>query len=268
MDRDVEPDRNRVVKMRTWGISAGVLLAALISASCTTTGTEAPSNGERVHWGYSANDGPAHWGALSESFAACREGKSQSPIDIVDTVDIELPAIELAHDGSTLAVHNNGHTLQVDVGPGSSLELGGETFGLTGFHVHSPSEHQIGGQSFALEVHFVHTNDRGDLVVLAVLFSEGHWNRGLETIGLAAPTSVGETAQFSAPIAALDIVPEARAYYRYLGSLTTPPCTEGIRWLVLESSDTIAAEQVDTYIDLIGKDARGLQPLNGRQVYR
>ena len=255
---------------------AGIARAALVAASavtfasagCTASDPAAPEAHEPAHWGYSGDHGPEHWGELSEAFAACRDGRSQSPIDIVDTIDLELPAITLAHDGSTVAVQNNGHTLQIDVGPGSTLEVGEQTFVLEQFHVHSPSEHQIEGEQFALEVHFVHVNDRGEIVVLSVLFREGPWNSGLEKVGRKAPMKIGETIPISIPLAELDIVPEERAYYRYEGSLTTPPCTEGLRWLILESSDTIARAQVERYIELIGEDARGPQPLNGRQVFR
>jgi carbonic anhydrase len=153
--------------------SAGLLLVALVGTGCPVAEETASESGEHVHWGYSGAHGPEHWGELWEDFAACSEGRSQSPIDVIDPVDVDLPPIELAYHGSTVAVQNNGHTLQFDVGPGSSLAVGGETFELAQFHVHSPSEHRIEGELFSLEIHFVHSNDRGELLVLAVLFREG-----------------------------------------------------------------------------------------------
>ena len=120
-----------------------------------------------VHWSYSGTRGPEHWGQLSEAFETCSEGKNQSPVDIVDPIEADLGAIALSYSGSTSVVLNNGHTLQVDVGPGNSLDLRGQTFELVQFHLHSPSEHRIHGRTFPMEVHFVHTNERDDLAVVA-----------------------------------------------------------------------------------------------------
>jgi carbonic anhydrase len=221
---------------------------------------------EEVHWTYSGEHGPEHWGELSEAFAECSEGKNQSPIDIVDPVDGELGPIRISYRGSTTAVLNNGHTLQVDVGPGNSLDAEGQTFELEQFHLHSPSEHRIQGESFPMEAHFVHLNDRGERAAVAVLFRDGPLNRGMAMIGDSAPKEVGKSEPIEAPIADLEIVPEGRAYYRYSGSLTTPPCTEGVRWFVLKATGTVAIEQVKTFVNLIGEDARGPQPLNARLV--
>lgn len=221
-----------------------------------------------VHWSYSGTQGPEHWGELSEAFAACSEGRNQSPIDIVDPIEADLGAIRLAYGGSTTAVLNNAHTLEIDVGPGNRLDVQGQVFELVQFHLHSPSEHRIQGKSFPLEAHFVHSNDRGELAVLAVLFHEGPANSGLATIGATAPRQVGRSEPLDAPVAELELVPETRAYYRYSGSLTTPPCTEGVIWLVLEATSTVAEAQVEGFVKLIGEDARPPQPLNGRVVLR
>ena len=221
---------------------------------------------EGVHWTYSGASGPEHWGEISEAFATCSSGRSQSPIDVVDPIEAELGPIELSYRGSTTAIVNNGHTLQVDVDPGNTLDLEGQTFELAQFHFHHPSEHRIQGKSFPLEAHFVHRNEQGELAVVAVLFRNGPRSRGLETIGASAPSSSGETRALNIPIADLKIVPEGRAYYRYTGSLTTPPCTEGIRWLILKATGSVASKQVESFVKIIGEDARGPQPLNGRLV--
>lgn len=221
-----------------------------------------------VQWGYSGELDQEHWGDLSEAFRACSEGREQSPIDIVDPTDQKLAPIELVYAGSTTTVENNGHTLQIDVGPGNTLEIGDESFALVQFHLHSPSEHRVEGRSFSLEAHFVHQNERGELAVVGVLFREGALQAGLAKIGGSAPSSAGKSEAFVVPFKDLAIVPNGRETYRYIGSLTTPPCTEGIRWLILEEMGTISPEQVENYVRLIGKDARDAQPLNGRQVVR
>jgi carbonic anhydrase len=226
----------------------------------------AAAAGGVVHWTYSGEHGPEHWGELSEAFSACSEGMNQSPIDIVDPVEAELGQIALSYDGSTTALVNNGHTLQVDVGPGSSLTIGRQAFELVQFHVHSPSEHRIQGESFPLEAHFVHENKRGELAVLAVLFREGPLHPGLATIGARASGQVGSSEPITLPVAELGIVPDEKAYYRYSGSLTTPPCTEGVLWLVLEATRSVASTQVERFVKLIGEDARPPQALNGRVV--
>jgi carbonic anhydrase len=153
---------------------------ALLLAGLTIAGGVAAD--EDVHWTYSGEYGPEHWGELSEEFAVCSEGHSQSPVDIVDPIKAELGPITLSYRGSTTAVVNNGHTLQVDVGPGNSLEVGGNTFEMVQFHLHSPSEHRIEGNSYPLEAHFVHENDRGELAIVAILFRDGPHNSGLATI--------------------------------------------------------------------------------------
>jgi carbonic anhydrase len=193
-----------------------VLLLLALVAFAGNASTE-----EDVHWTYSGEHGPEHWGELSKAFATCSEGKSQSPIDIVDPIDTDLEPIGLSYRGSTTAVVNNGHTLQVDVGPGNSLDVDGQTFELIQFHLHSPSEHRIQDKSFALEVHFVHQNNRGELAVVAVLFRDGPRGHGLDTIGAPAPAKAGTSKPLDIPIADLEIMPEGRAHYRYSGSLTT-----------------------------------------------
>jgi carbonic anhydrase len=221
-----------------------------------------------VPWSYSGTRGPAHWGELSEEFEACSDGRNQSPIDIVNSIEANLGPIGLAYGGSTTAVVNNGHTLQVDVGPGNGLEVEGEAFELIQLHLHSPSEHRIQGKSFPLEAHYVHRNDRDELAVLAVLFREGPEDSGLATIGANAPRQAGGSEPLDVAVAELEIVPANRSYYRYSGSLTTPPCTEGVLWLVLVETTTLARAQVEGFVKLIGEDARGVQPLNGRAILR
>jgi carbonic anhydrase len=254
----VEFDRIKAIRSTT--VTAwGPLLVALIFVGHTAADDE-------VHWTYSGERGPEHWGELSEAFEACSDGVNQSPVDIVDPRKTELSPIALSYRGSTTAVQNNGHTIQVDVGPGSSLTTDGQTYALIQFHLHSPSEHRIQGKSFPLEAHFVHENKRGELAVVSVLFLEGPHNDGLTKFGAPALAAVGSRVPIDIPIADLEVVPNGRTYYRYSGSLTTPPCTEGILWLILKETGFVSKEQVSTFVTMIGEDARDPQPLNGRLV--
>ncbi|MEJ2533388.1 MAG: carbonic anhydrase family protein [Halioglobus sp.] len=225
---------------------------------------------EEIHWTYSGETGPANWGALSEEFAACRVGKNQSPIDIRtdQLLEVRLPPINLDYQGETTSIINNGHTLQVNVSGSNTLTAEGEKFELSQFHFHSPSEHQIDGEAFPLEAHFVHKNSNGDIAVVGLLFQLGEKNEDLEILGVAAPGQVGETAPITHSLAQKLTMPirHIKRYYRYSGSLTTPPCSEGLRWYVIPVAATISSEQIDNYIALIGKDARGPQPINARIV--
>jgi carbonic anhydrase len=239
---------------------------ALASLSCLLWLASSAAADEDVHWTYSGEHGPEHWGELSEVFEACSDGRNQSPIDIVDPRKAKLGPIALSYGGSTTSVIDNGHTIQVEVSPGNSLEMDGRKYALVQFHLHSPSEHQIDGKSFPLEAHFVHENERGELAVVAVLFHDGPHHPGLATIGTRAFIQAGKSHSIDVPIAELGIVPEGRTHYRYSGSLTTPPCTEGVLWLILKDTSSVSKEQVATFVKMIGEDARGAQPLNGRLV--
>jgi len=226
-----------------------------------------PSHGEEeIHWTYSGEHGPEHWAELSEAFVSCGVGLNQSPIDIVKPVEAELAPIELFRRGSTTTLVNNGHTLQVNVEPGSWLTVEGMKFELLQFHFHSPSEHRIQGEPFPLEAHLVHRNDKSELAVVAVLFRYGEPNRGLTAIEASASSEIGKVVPLSIPLADLATASAQEQYYRYSGSLTTPPCTEGVRWYVLEDTRSVSNEQVSAFVDLIGEDARGPQPLNARLV--
>jgi carbonic anhydrase len=221
---------------------------------------------EAIHWTYAGERGPEHWGELSEVFEACSDGRNQSPIDIVDPIQAELGSIGLSYRGSTNSITNNGHTLEIKVGPDNTLTVDGKKYSMSQFHVHSPSEHRIEGESFPLEAHFVHQSNQGEIAVVSVLFREGSRNEGLGLLGASAPGLVGESAPIDARIVDLGLVPAKSAYYRYSGSLTTPPCTEGILWLVLKTTGSISREQVAAFVEAIGEDARDPQPLNGRLV--
>jgi carbonic anhydrase len=246
--------------MSILGFGVSLAVVAFAFASFGDSGADSP-----VHWSYSEDEGPSRWGELAEDFFACSKGRNQSPIDITKTLDADLPAIELSYRGETTEIINNGHTIEVDVGAGNTMRLGDQTYVLTQFHFHSPSEHRIAGESFPFEAHFVHENERRELAVVSVLFRNGAYHQGLEWLGQRVPVERG-LKPLVRRIELLNLLPAGRDHFRYHGSLTTPPCTEGITWLVLTEASALAKEQVDRFIALIGADSRPLQPLNGRLV--
>lgn len=241
-------------------ISTFVLTAALLAFGGVLLADE------DKHWSYSGKTGPENWAKLSPDFAACGIGVNQSPIDISKTVSAELASLQFDYKSHGTTIVNNGHTVQVNVGPDSWLSAGGDNFQLVQFHFHSPSEHQINGELFPLEGHFVHQNASGALAVVGVLFRSGEWNTDLARIGAAAPEAINQPEPIDVDIADLDLYHDYDSYYRYSGSLTTPPCTEGVQWYVLKNPGHIAPEQAANFVELIGEDARGPQPINARVV--
>jgi carbonic anhydrase len=221
---------------------------------------------EDKHWSYSGETGPDHWSTLSPEFAACGNGVNQSPIDIRKTIAADLETLQFKYDSDSTEIVNNGHTLQINVGPGSWLRAEGEKFQLIQLHFHSPSEHRIKGEIFPLEGHFVHQNKSGALAVVGVLFRAGEWNTDLAHFGADAPEDLNQPVPIDVDFAALELYHDNEFYYRYNGSLTTPPCTEGIQWYVLKEPGHIAPEQAAQFVNLIGEDARGPQPVNARIV--
>ena len=229
-----------------------------------------PTNGadHNAHWTYEGEHGPEHWGDLSADFIQCKVGVNQSPIDITSTIESDLPPLVLDYTSNTTSLVNNGHTAQVNVEPGNFLRVGGEQFELLQFHIHVPSEHWIDGKQFMLEVHYVHRNTNGQLAVVAVLYNEGTDSRKVAQHINAIPTEAGITVPFVDSLVDLPILNSDKDYYRYNGSLTTPPCSEGVRWYVLKEQRPISRERRDIFNRLIGDDARGPQPINARPVLR
>jgi carbonic anhydrase len=196
-------------------------------------------------------------------------GVNQSPINIVDSIEADLPPLVLDYTTtSTIDLVNNGHTATMSVEPGSFLRVEGEVFELLQFHIHVPSEHWVDGEQFMLEVHFVHKNARGQLAVVAVLYNEGEDPVKLAQFISLVPREIDQPVPFRVQIGELEISKVDKAYYRYNGSLTTPPCSEGVRWYVLKEILTVSKKRRDIFNQLIGDDARGPQPVNARPVLR
>jgi carbonic anhydrase len=235
------------------------LLLAVIPAAASDEG--------HGHWEYSGQAGPEHWGELQPDFGTCSTGASQSPIDISRTVDQELPAINFEYQPGGYRVVNNGHAVQVDFNPGSRIVLDGASFELKQVHFHTPSENRIDGKSFPMEAHLVHADPRGRLAVVAVMFEAGAGNAGLAKFSSRVPRKANSKEKLAAPIAASTLLPDERDYYRFSGSLTTPPCSEDVRWVVLKHAETASAGQIAMLHDAIGHDNnRPVQPVGTRTV--
>lgn len=227
------------------------------------------AHGEHPHWGYGREDGPARWSELSPHFSLCSTGKHQSPIDITAAVSATVEPLKLDYRSASLDVVNNGHTIQFDYEPGSTLTVDGRQFALKQLHFHAPSETKINGKSFPLEAHLVHLDDKGGLAVVAVLFSPGQPNAQLEKLWQHLPDKAGQRAASALEFDVDALLPETGSYYRYSGSLTTPPCSEGVRWFVIEAPGTVASAQVERFSSAIGHaNNRPVQALNARIVLR
>lgn len=220
-----------------------------------------------VHWTYEGEAGPDRWFELSPLFEACGKGKRQSPIDIRPTMKANLPDLELHYPPRFGTVVNNGHTIQFNSAPGNIAKIGDRLFGLLQFHFHTPSENHVNGIPYPLEAHFVHRSADGVLAVIGVLIAEGDANTELEKILANSPAAAGESRPLEeTPIVFRKLLPLAHKYFQFAGSLTTPPCSEGVRWQVLAAPITASADQIARFQALMHSNARPLQIALGRPV--
>jgi len=225
------------------------------------------SRAEEAHWGYGKEHGPSQWSELKPEFETCRVGKRQSPIDISSAEKAELPAIDFNYQANSPRILNNGHTIQVNVPPGSAITVADHSYALQQFHFHTPSEEAIRGKHHALVAHFVHKDAEGKLAVVAVLFDVGKSNAALAPVLAKMPPKEGpELTVEGTSLDPARLLPSKRGYYEFEGSLTTPPCSEGVRWFVLKQPVTLSQQQLDAFRKLYPRNARPTQPLNGRVV--
>lgn len=220
-----------------------------------------------AHWSYEGKAGPENWSSLSEAFSTCKTGKYQSPIDIKNALSADLPPLKINFHTIAETVENNGHTIQVTVNDEDDFPLDNDTFQLRQYHFHSPSENFINGKEYPLEAHFVHENSKGELAVLAVMFEVGKENAALDPILDKMPLTLNHPVPLGKHLNLNQLFPDNHHYYRYSGSLTTPPCTEGVRWLVMKEPVTLSAEQLAKFQHALQHtNNRPLQPLNGRVI--
>jgi carbonic anhydrase len=230
---------------------------------CASAGVAA----EGAHWSYEGATGPAHWGDMDAASKVCSIGSQQSPLDIRQAVKSQLPQLRMSWRSKGGAIVNNGHTIQVNVDPGNTLTVGKDRYEMVQYHFHHPSEHLVGGKSFAMEVHFVHRNAAGSsFAVIGVLMTAGRHNAAFGRIAAAMPAHEGEPVKLTAPIDPNGMLPVRHAYYEYAGSLTTPPCSETVRWLLLREPIQVARADIDAFAKLFPMNARPVQKDNRRYV--
>ena len=230
----------------------------------------AATNGEHAenpaHWSYSGNAGPQAWSALKPEFALCSAGQRQSPIDIRGGLAVDLEPVKFDYQSSRFAVVDNGHTVQVNVAPGNAIEVGGRRYELLQFHFHRPSEERIDGRQFEMSLHLVHRDEQGRLAVVALLFDKGPPQPVLLKVWANLPLEKNEENAARTALELADLLPADRRYYTYMGSLTTPPCSEGVQWVVMRQPVTLSPEQLDIFARLYPMNARPLQAAAGRRI--
>jgi carbonic anhydrase len=247
------------MKMICLRVAAGLSLGA---ASLLAQNTNSPPA-----YAYEGPAGPLHWGDLSPDYLACKTGREQSPVDILNAKEAPLPPIRFDYKAVPLKLINNGHTVQVNYGGGSSISIGDERYELRQFHFHRPSEEQIDGHAFDMVVHLVHTNGRGEIAVVAILIEKGAANSAIQKIWAEIPTITGKVQQVqNLQINASDFLPRNLSYYTYRGSLTTPPCTEGVIWFIVKTPITASAGQIRAFSAMFRLNARPVQALGARTV--
>lgn len=241
----------------------------VLAAFILLTPTFLQASGQAAHWSYEGHEGPEHWSELSDDYHICGEGKSQSPIDLNMNVGADLPELVFDYVSSPSRETNNGHTIQLDIEPGSFLRIPSRnlSYELKQFHFHSPGEHTVNGKSFSMEIHFVHADESGALAVVGVLFEEGQEHPVLQKLWSFMPEQAGESVAAPVGIEETDLLPPTQDYYYYSGSLTTPPCSEGVSWIVLKNHIEASAEQIALFKKRMGPATnRPVQPHNARLI--
>lgn len=242
--------------------ATGVAASSLFGCNSFVSATK---ENEKTTWGYIGQKGPENWGNLSSDFEVCQSGISQSPINLSSALDAELTDLKINYQESPLRIVNNGHTIQVNYQPGSILTLDDEPFELLQFHFHHPSEHKVEGEALPMEVHLVHKSKKGALAVIGVFFKQGQANSVLQQVWQNMPIKAGEEKNISnVNVNAADLLPKNRDYYRYFGSLTTPPCSETVNWIVLKEPIEISTQQVSQFTKIIPMNARPVQDIKRR----
>ncbi len=247
------------------------LIAALLLLSVMSMGVAGSviaQDDAPPHWTYEGEEGPDHWGELMADYETCSTGTHQSPIDIVAPTSESLTDIAFNYEPTDLVIKNNGHTIQVDYAEGSSITVDGTEYMLKQFHFHHPSEHTIAGVIYPMEMHLVHADADGNLAVVGVLIKEGAAdNDAFASVWANLPAEEMEPTSIDyETVDAAELLPTDHSYDTYSGSLTTPPCSENVKWLVLTTPIELSVEQISAFTDIFELNARPVQPLNDRSV--
>ena len=239
-----------------------LIIAALMLTSLSCVAEEHTS-----HWGYKGQEKPENWGKLSPEYSTCENGKNQSPINIDHVLKTQHENLTFSFETDKQEIVNNGHTIQVNVTGNNQLILDEQIFTLQQFHFHTPSENTIKGKHYPMEAHFVYKNKAGELTVVALMFNNGEANPEIAKAWQQMPAEVNNKIILDKAVDINTLFPKKLDYYRFSGSLTTPPCTEGVRWIVLEQAVTASDEQIQKFHSTMHHDNnRPVQPLNGRVI--
>jgi carbonic anhydrase len=249
-----------ILAISVFAVLATISVAPAAFAQATAVAQAPP-------WGYSGADGASHWGDLDPSFATCKTGKRQSPINIKEAKkDPSLAPVQIDYKPSPLKIVDNGHTIRVNVAPGSSITVNGTAYTLTQFHFHKPSEEEIAGKKYAMVIHLV--NERsGGAAVIALLVKTGAANPTVQKVFDNLPKEKDKENEVAGvTINAADLLPADQNYYNFDGSLTTPACSEGVRWFVMKTPVEMSAAQIAVFAKLYPMNARPIQPTNSREI--
>lgn len=268
----------RAIKQPVLAVSILLLttgLAACSTAPAANPGTTPPAapstptaqTAAKAHWGYEGKEGPEHWGALSPEYALCSTGKAQTPIDLAPAKTEDAPDVEFSYQGVPLKVLNNGHTVQVPTEGAGDITVAGRTYSLAQFHFHTPSEHTVDGATLAGELHLVHQHADKSLAVVGVLLKEGAENAAFTAITGNLPAEADQTnAPAGVTVDPLTLLPTERTTFQYTGSLTTPPCSEGVSWFVMTTPVELSSDQLSALEKVMGHNNRPVQPVNEREL--
>lgn len=240
---------------------------AVKKPSSAKKGKEEPAPHVTPHWSYSGETGADKWGSLGNEFATCGIGQHQSPIDIRRTVKADLPAIQFAYKPIALSIIDNGHSIKVDTPGVGGITVDGADYELVQFHFHKPSEEKINGKAYDMVVHLVHQSKEGKLAVIGVLMEAGKENSLIRTLWTHLPLEQNKAVvRDDVKINPAQLIPPKSGYYTFLGSLTTPPCSEGVLWLVMKTPIQVSKEQLASFNTVYKNNIRPTQPTNGRVI--
>ncbi len=249
----------------TAGVVAA-LRAEKAAAHGAVPGATAQLSAHAPHWSYGGDAGPDSWGRLQPEFAKCSSGTRQSPIDIRGGVAVDLDPVQFDYRATGFNVVDNGHTVQVNLGQGNTIETMGRRYELVQFHFHRPSEERINGRHFDMVAHLVHKDPEGRLAVVAVLLDRGSVHPLVQSVWNNLPLEQGDALAARTTLDLNELLPKDRRYFTYMGSLTTPPCSEGVLWMVMQQPVTISNEQIAVFSRLYPMNARPIQSASGRLI--
>jgi len=256
--------RRSFLRMATAGCACCV--AGKIAAAAEHLSRDGGGAHASPHWSYEGEGAPEHWGELSPDFKVCQLGLEQTPIDLAPSMQGDAGSISFDYRPVPLRIVNNGHTIQVNADTGCSCTIGGIKHDLVQFHFHHPSEHLLDGKAFEMEAHFVHKSQAGNLAVIGVFIKAGEHNSVLQPIFDQMPKSAGPEVHATGQFDPEAFFPKQRSYFRYMGSLTTPPCSEGLTWTVFREPVEASADQIRQFAALFPNNARPVQRKNRRVI--